>query len=137
MYRINANLGEPIYRQLVEQIERFIVSGVLTAGDEIPSVRQLATYLDINPMTISKAFGILEAKNLLERRRGRGMFVAGQHQKAENISQRLELIRPLIQDVILKSRQLAISDEAILKLIKSLLKEKNNELGSSTTEQSE
>jgi GntR family transcriptional regulator len=123
MFQINPSSGEPIYRQLIEQVERFIVSGMLSAGDELPSVRQLAINLEINPMTISKAYSILEAKELLERRRGRGMFVADHHRKAKHIEQRLDLIRPLIKDTILKARQLAITDAEFIDLARSIQKE--------------
>ena len=66
----------PIYRQIVEQVRRRIASGSLAAGEELPSVRALALEHAINPMTVSKAYSLLEAEGLLERRRGMGMVVA-------------------------------------------------------------
>ena len=53
--QINTGSTEPIYRQLIEQVRRRIAAGQLKAGDEIPSVRELAQALALNPMTVSKA----------------------------------------------------------------------------------
>ena len=86
-FNINPGSPEPIYRQLMEQLRRRVASGQLAAGDEIPSVRELALALAVNPMTISKAFSLLEAEGLLERRRGLSMVIAAQHRKhVENAS---------------------------------------------------
>ena len=61
LFQLSPSSGEPIYRQLIAQIKRMIASGQLKAGEYLPSVRQLATDLEVNPMTISKAYGFLES----------------------------------------------------------------------------
>ena len=61
MFSINPNSGEPIYRQLTEQVKRMVAGGQLQPGAELPSVRELAAQYAINPMTISKAYSLLEA----------------------------------------------------------------------------
>ena len=63
-FTINTGSTEPIYRQLVEQLRRRVASGQLMAGQEIPSVRELAQALAVHPMTISKAFGLMEAEEI-------------------------------------------------------------------------
>ena len=65
MFVLNPQSGTPIYRQLVEQITRLIAGGQLAAGTELPSVRELAELHAINPMTISKAYALLEGSGLL------------------------------------------------------------------------
>ena len=65
MFSINPNSGEPIYRQLTEQIKRMVAGGQLKTGDELPSVRELAAQYAVNPMTISKAYSLLEAEGVL------------------------------------------------------------------------
>ena len=80
----------PIYRQIVDQERRRVASGGLAAGDELPSVRALAQAHAINPMTVSKAYSLLVAEGLLERRRGMGMCVAAVR-PARSASQRLAL----------------------------------------------
>ncbi len=64
--------GVPIYRQIMDQVRALIASGRLEAGDQVASVRQMAADLEVNIMTVSKAWAKLEAEGLLER--GRGML---------------------------------------------------------------
>ncbi len=125
LFQINPNSGEPIYRQIINQVTHLVYSGVLTAGDDLPSVRQLATFFDINPMTISKAYSMLELTGMLERKRGKGMYVSMQHKKAKDLTKRMEMIRPEIKEIIAKSRRLAISDKELLNMIQKLLEDKN------------
>ena len=94
LFGVAVGSGEPIYQQLVAQVRRLIAGGQLKAGDKLPSVRALAQSLTINPMTVSKAFGLLEAEALLVRQRGRVMVVAEQHVGARAIADRVGLLRP-------------------------------------------
>lgn len=73
---IDYHSGVPIYRQVVSQIERLILSGALPEGQQLESVRDLSERLKVNPMTVSKAYSILEREEYLERRRGVGLFIA-------------------------------------------------------------
>ena len=121
-FSIQPSAGLPIYRQLVEQITRLVISGYLKTGDELPSVRQVAGELEINPMTVSKAYSLLEAAGVLERVRGIGMRVpASRDEEAGNLEKRLELIRPVIAEAAAQARQLGLPPEKILELFKSLL----------------
>lgn len=63
---LDLHSGVPTYRQIVEQVRLQIASGRLGAGEALPSTRQLAQQLGINPMTVSKAYGLLEAEGALE-----------------------------------------------------------------------
>lgn len=72
---IDPHGGVPIYRQVMNQIRRQIVTGQLPAGEQLESVKNLSTRLKVNPMTISKAYGFLVEEGLVERRRGVGLFV--------------------------------------------------------------
>ena len=65
MFQINSATATPIYRQIVDQVRREVVGGKLKPGDELPSVRSVALQHAINPMTVSKAYGLLEAEGLL------------------------------------------------------------------------
>lgn len=123
LFSINPGSPEPIYRQLVEQLRRRIASGQLVAGQEIPSVRELAQALAVHPMTISKAFGLMEAEGLLERRRGLPMVVAAQHQRAMGTRSRIELLRPTLEKAAAEARQLELPAEQALALFKTLLQE--------------
>jgi GntR family transcriptional regulator len=114
MFILNPNAGEPIYRQLVEQIRRLIAGGQLQPGTEMPSVRELASSNAINPMTISKAYSLLEAEGLLERQRGKPMTVASQPRPQEDETHRLQRIQPQLQQLIQAARQLQLSDDILL-----------------------
>ena len=72
---IDPSSGLPVYRQIMEQVRRMIVAGRLSAGERLPSVRELAETLGINPLTVGKAYGELERAGIIEMRRGLGMFV--------------------------------------------------------------
>jgi len=67
--------GQPIYRQLRDKVVAMILDGVLTEGDPLPSVRTVATEYRLNPLTVLKGYQELAAEDLVETRRGRGMFV--------------------------------------------------------------
>ena len=60
LFSIVPGSTEPIYRQLVEQVRRLVAGGQLAPGDALPSVREVALQLAVNPMTVSKAYGLLE-----------------------------------------------------------------------------
>ena len=72
----NWNDSLPIYRQLRDRVVAMILDGVLKQGDALPSVRQVAADFRINPITVSKAYQELVDENLVEKRRGLGMYVS-------------------------------------------------------------
>ena len=76
LLRLDRHNGIPAYRQLIDQIRMWIASGLLRAGEELPSTRSLAAELDTNPMTVSKAYNQLEHDGLLLRRPGLSLVVA-------------------------------------------------------------
>jgi GntR family transcriptional regulator len=121
--QINTGLPEPIYRQLIEQVKRRVAAGQLRAGDEIPSVRELAHALAVHPMTISKAYSQLEADGVLERRRGLSMVVSAQHRRAQSTAERVALLRPALEQAAHAARQLELPTDQVIALFQSLLDE--------------
>lgn len=73
--RVEPKSGIPIYLQLIEQIKHLVATGVLEDGQQLPTVRQLAVDLEINPNTVAKAYAELERQGIIERRQGIGTFV--------------------------------------------------------------
>lgn len=122
LFSVSAGSGEPIYKQLLDQVKRLIAGGQLGVGDELPSVRDVAETLAVNPMTVSKAYSLLEATGLLERRRGLGMVVAQQHGQSKSISARAELLRPTLEKAALEAAQLEIDPKRALALFETILK---------------
>ena len=123
MFILNPQSGIPIYRQLVDQIRRMIAGGQLKAGDDLPSVRELALEHAVNPMTISKAYSLLETEGLLERQRGKPMRIAAENLHAKTKESRLAHLRPQLENLLVAARQLEISDDALIKELKRLLSE--------------
>jgi GntR family transcriptional regulator len=123
LFSIATGSSEPIYRQLVEQARRLIAGGQLAPGDAMPSVRDIAQTLALNPMTVSKAYGILEMEGVLSRRRGLGMTVAERPRKAHSMASRSDLLRPTLERAALEARQLELDPDTVLALFKKIMKE--------------
>lgn len=122
MFILDPHSDIPIYRQLVEQVKRMIASGRLATGDALPSVRDLAVTYSVNPMTISKAYGLLQREGLLVRQQGKPMQVAALKTR-ETANKRIERLAPQLEQLILAARQLEVSDQMLLDaLTKQLLK---------------
>ena len=75
MFHVRPDAGEPIYAQLIRQIKHDVATGVLAPGAQLPTVRQLAGDLVVNPNTVARAYRELEHEGLLEGVPGRGSFV--------------------------------------------------------------
>lgn len=118
---IQPNAPEPIYRQIVEQLRRLIASGQLAPGDLLPSVREVAGFHAINPMTVSRAYGLAETEGLLERLRGKGMAVAATRRASRSESQRLALLEPQMLELARHVRELELPPEPVLRRLTKLL----------------
>ena len=118
MFILNPQSGTPIYRQLIDQVRRMVASGQLAAGAALPSVRELAIEHAINPMTISKAYSLLESEGVLERQRGKPMTVAAQERVQVPRTQRLQQLEAQIDHLVLSARQLELTQEDLAKAIR-------------------
>ena len=116
MFILNPQSGTPIYRQLLEQVRRLVASGRLAPGDALPSVRELAVEHAVNPMTISKAYALLEAEGLLERNRGKPMTVAARRNQPA-LRERLRRLDHEAEQLVLAARQLQLAKRDVLELI--------------------
>jgi GntR family transcriptional regulator len=123
LFSIVPGSTEPIYRQLVDQVRRMAAGGQLAPGDALPSVRESALQLAVNPMTVSKAYGLLELEGVLERRRGVGMVVADRPRSVSAAGERLALLRPTLERAAREARELELDPETVLSLFKTILKE--------------
>ncbi|QYJ86150.1 GntR family transcriptional regulator [Shewanella mesophila] len=118
LLNVNPSSGDPIYRQLSEQIVRLIVGGQLQAQQVLPSVRQIAEHLTVNPMTVSRAIQQLVEQGWLERRRGQATRVA-ERRSSENTSS-AELLAPEAKDLIAQAKQLGVSLDELQAVIAAL-----------------
>jgi len=117
LFSLNTSSGIPIYRQLIDQIKQAIRMNLLQSEQQLPSVRTLASALQINPMTISKAFAQLEVEGVLIRKRGIGMIVAESKMQTS--------INPDIEQALAQYVQLArehqLNDETVMMLLQQSL----------------
>ena len=119
-FDITPSSPTPIYRQIVEQVRRLIASGQLRPGDDLPSVRAVALLHVINPMTVSKAYSMLETEGTLTRRRGVGMVISEALPAQQS---KMALLRPALLAAAQITRQLKIDDAEALALFQSSLNE--------------
>ena len=77
-FQLNAHSGVPVYRQLIDQVQGALAAGRLKAGDQLPTIRQVAVDLAINPNTVTRAYREMEIRGLLETQQGTGTFIAEQ-----------------------------------------------------------
>jgi GntR family transcriptional regulator len=85
--RIDTKSGVPFYRQIIEQVKFAIARGDLKPGDQLPTVRQLAVDLSINPNTVIRAYRELELAGVLETQQGSGTFVGTQKPRVDELEQ--------------------------------------------------
>jgi GntR family transcriptional regulator len=112
--------GVPIYRQLMDQIRSQVAGGRLESGEFLPSVRQVAEHLQVNPMTVSKAYSLLEKDGVVELVRGQGMRV-NHPGSAANGKARRQAILPLLRQVADAARNLSLTPEQVIAELKPLL----------------
>ena len=92
-YQIDPHSGLPVYRQVMDQTKHYIASGALVTGDQLPSIRDLATSLSVNPATIVKAYNELQNEGVMEIKQGKGAFVSHGLPEKEIPSRRLQVSR--------------------------------------------
>jgi GntR family transcriptional regulator len=120
---IDLHNGVPSYRQIMDQIKLQIATGVLPAGTELPSTRALSATLSLNPMTISKAYSLLEHDGVLERRRGQTLIVRERPVEAQ-LTARLDPLRQQLNAAVHLARQLDVPPAQAVKLFRKLLDSK-------------
>ena len=113
IYSLSSTSVTPIYRQIVDQTSQLVASGRLVAGELLPSVRAVAAELGVNPMTVSKAYSLLERDGIVLRRRGMGMVVAAGSVDAA------EAIRPQADALVEVAIRLRLTRQGVAQVIDS------------------
>jgi len=116
----------PIYRQIIAQIRRAVAAGLLVPGDQLPSVRELAARLLVNPNTVARVYRDLERDGLLETRRGQGTFISAQA-AAMAAADRRRLVAEKLADIATDVRTFGLSDEDALELFRRTLADERPE----------
>lgn len=121
-FDIDPRSSTPIYLQLVQGVKESIARGVLQAGDRMPTVREMASELMINPNTIAKAYQRLEQEGIIETMRSRGSFVAGGSVRLDTEQSRKKLAG-LMQAMLVEAFHLGISHEELQRFFTDSLRE--------------
>ena len=110
--------GKPIYRQIVEEIKYRVASGKLCDNDRVPSIRQLAAELNINPRTVVRAYEELQHLGLVVMRQGQGVFISckGEHLPA---SARRKQITEMTRRLLSEATRLGATPEEIMEILQS------------------
>ena len=90
-FRLDLHSGVPVYRQIIDQVMGGIAAGALAGGDQLPTVRQVAVDLSINPNTVVRAYRELEIRGVLETQQGTGTFISHQKVKRDEVERRRQL----------------------------------------------
>jgi GntR family transcriptional regulator len=109
----NDNL--PIYRQLKDRVVSMMLDGVLKPGDALPSVRQIAAEYQLNPITVSRAYQELADENLVEKRRGLGMYMTDNARDQLLASERERFLKEEWPLVIERIHRLGLDSDALLR----------------------
>lgn len=116
LLRIDSTNGVPLYLQIAKEVKHSIAIGSLKPGEQIPSVREIALQITVNPNTVAKAYRELEARGIVETRRGTGTFVS---EKIIDVTQgeRQKIISELIDRAIDEARHLQMNEDEMTKLL--------------------
>jgi GntR family transcriptional regulator len=125
-FHLNSRSAVPPYMQLVQQVRQALRVGILEAGDQLPTVREAATQLAINPNTVLKAYRQLEQEALIAGRPGQGTFVVGTLTRLTNTD--LAGLRRRLEAWIDQARQVGLNDDDIEALISIALRGSFREL---------
>ena len=118
--------GVPIYRQLVDQVRRHAAAGRLQPGDFLPSVREVAQELQVNPMTVSKAYSILQRDGVLENVRGHGVRLMAPAGNG-SVRDRRQALKPLLEQVAATAYQLSLAPGDVIRLLEPMLEDLDRE----------
>jgi GntR family transcriptional regulator len=110
----NWNDSQPIYRQLRDRVVAMILEGVLKDGDPLPSVRSVAAEYQLNPLTVLKGYQQLVDEQLVEKRRGRGMYVTEGARRALMKDERQKFLEDEWPNVVATITRLGLSPEELL-----------------------
>jgi GntR family transcriptional regulator len=119
-FAINASNGVPIYEQIVRHIKFAVANGALQVGEHVPSVREAASQLVVNPNTVARAYRELQAAGILVPIRGTGLAITPEAPDRCR-SGRLDMIRERLHSVLAEARQHEITADEIRELVEAEL----------------
>ncbi|MCW3059303.1 MAG: transcriptional regulator, GntR family [Capsulimonas sp.] len=133
--RLDQSSGSPLYLQIVDQVKSMIAGGALRAGDRLPTVRELASELVVNPNTIAHAYQHLERERVVETRRGLGSFVSAA-EPVLSLGARRARVAALLDRALVEAHHVDLNADEIRALLEERMSEmadaeRSDELASS------
>ncbi len=116
-FRLDLHTGVPVYRQIIDQFRGALASGALATGDQLPTVRQLAVDLSINPNTVVRAYKELELSGQLETHQGTGTFISGQKMTGGD-AERERQLGQIVADAVARAGAAGFTIEQLLEQLK-------------------
>jgi GntR family transcriptional regulator len=117
--KLDLHSGVPVYRQIIDQVRGGMASGTLTAGDQLPTVRQLAVDLEINPNTVMRAYRELELGGMLETHQGTGTFISDK-KVSRNNAERERQLDQLAGEIAARAGAAGFTIEELLERLREL-----------------
>ncbi len=112
-FRLDAKSGVPFYRQIIEQVKFGIARGILNPGDQLPTVRQLAVDLSINPNTVIRAYRELEIEGVLETHQGSGTFLSEKKPAIDRL-ERERMLDQILTDLLARASTYGFTLDEVL-----------------------
>jgi GntR family transcriptional regulator len=121
-FRLDLHSGVPVYRQIMDQVRGAVAAGALTIGDQLPTVRQLAVDLSINPNTVARAYRELELGGLLETHQGTGTFISTQKLRGAEIERSRQLAQ-IVAECVARAGAAGFRVEDLVEQLQELVPE--------------
>jgi len=122
-FRVDPSSAVPVYSQIMDQVKHAVASGLLELGNRLPSIRELAKELRVNPNTIIRAYRELETEGIIESKRGQGSFVTSGG-TALTVEGRKEILTKLVDQLIVEAFHLQLDNKQVLELIRERMKKR-------------
>lgn len=116
-FRLDTESGVPVYRQIIDQVHRAIATGLLKVGDQIPTVRQVAVDLAINPNTVLRAYREMEIRGTVDTQQGSGTFIAD-NRAEDSGGERERQIAQLVGEFVSRAGAAGFSVEQLIKALR-------------------
>jgi GntR family transcriptional regulator len=118
-FRLDSHSGVPVYRQLIDQVQAAIATGILSTGDQLPTVRRVAVDLAINPNTVVRAYREMELRGILDTQQGTGTFVA-ENRVRHSKDEQARLLSQLITEFVARAGAAGLKVNDLIEALRQL-----------------
>jgi GntR family transcriptional regulator len=126
--RVNLESSVPIYLQIADRVRQLVATQALGPGEQLPTIRQLAVDLTVDPNTVSRAYGLLDGEGVISTQRGRGTYVANRPGSERLASMRAEKLRAMLRRCVVEALSLGYSPPEVLMVFSQELNEQQRRI---------